>query len=137
MILPFTRHIHVDQVLGISLKGILESGQGYRFSKGIIIRKSWIPGRVLGLKLLFWATLWTKVAWMYGFQYGRDWSPLSNIRSTRFCEVKLKNYVRSRSGRDVIAILWSRIEHDLILSLPLPFKLTLILFIFRQRQQQA
>ena len=69
------------------------NGRGHQLGKDIIIRKSWIQGRVLSLKLLFSTTLWTKVARTYGFQYGRDWSRLFSIRSTRFYEVKLKNYL--------------------------------------------
>ena len=95
------------------------NGRGHQLGKDIIIRKSWIQGRVLSLKLLFSTTLWTKVMWMYGFQYGRDWSQLSNIRSPKFYEVKLRNCLGPRSSRKVILILWSKIKYDLILYLPL------------------
>ena len=64
------------------------NGQGHRIGKDIIIGKWWIEGRVVSLKLLFSPMLWTKVPWMYGFQYGRDWSWLSKMR---FYKVKLKN----------------------------------------------
>ena len=114
------------------------SDQGHRLGKGIIITQSWIPGIVLSLNL-FWTALWAQIAWTYGFQYGRYWSRLSNIRSTRFYFIKLENYVRPRNSPNVIPILWSKIEYDLLLSLlhhliVSPFKLFSILFIFWKQQ---
>ena len=128
MIVHFTRLILVDHPQLVRLKYwvyLLKTywkdvnGHGHQLSKVIITRKSWIQGRVLSLKLLFSTRLQTKAAWTYGSQYSRDWSRLFNIRSTRLYEVKSKNYVRSQNGRNIIPILWSKIEYDLILFLPL------------------
>ena len=54
-----------------------------------------------------------------------------SIRSRRFFEIKLSNYIRARSAHNVIPILWIKSEYDLILpSHPHPYVTFSILLIF-------